>query len=215
MTDVEIIYIKRERNNQNDYTKPEIKIYSNQNEIATKNPNNTFVKKETKKPNFNIKRTSYLIACLVITGIILTSSFNAGYLPIKQFLEIKEPIGISEEIDIKEAIEKYSLPLDSIPSFDGVNYKIYATDQIKPVIEADYKDELTTEGFNLKYMGVKNIKGFDLYYYGFIKGITAVFIIINTDQTYNEDYKTLVLYSTGNVFDYAEILKDNSGLLKL
>ena len=65
VTDVEIIYIKRERINQNDYIKPEVKIYSNQSEIVTNSPKNIFTKKEIKKPNFNIKRTSYLIACII------------------------------------------------------------------------------------------------------------------------------------------------------
>jgi len=215
VADVEIIYLKRELNK--DYLKPDISIHSSQGYKIKKNPENNRVKNEInpKKPFFSPKKTAYLIICFVIIGVVLSSSFNAGYIPVKNLLEIKEPIGMTEEIDIEKTIEEYSLPVEEIPSFENVKYKIYGSDKSKGVIEADYIDELTDEGYTLKYRGTKNVKGFDLKYYGFIKGITAVVIVTTSDDNYIKDHETLVLYSIGSVFDYAKILRDNTDLLKL
>lgn len=217
MADVEIIYLKREQNNKENYLNPDVCIHPPQGCKVIKNPSNKVIKNkpEVENPFFNPKKTFYLILCFVIIGIVISSSFNAGYIPVKSFLEIKEPIGIVAEINIEETVEKYSLPVGAIPTFKNVKYKIYGSNQGKPVIEADYIDELTNEGFNLKYSGTKNIKGFDLNYYGFIKGFTAIVIIMTSDDIYINDYDTLVVYSIGSIFDYAEILKDNAGFLKL
>ena len=217
MSDVEIIYLKRGTNTKNNYLKADVQVYPSNDCKVIKNPFNKVVKNkpEAKKSFFNPKKTFYLILCFVIVGIVLSSSFNAGYIPVKSFLEIKEPIGAVAEINIEETVEKYSLPIDEIPTFENVKYKIYGSKQGKPVIEADYIDELKNEGFSLEYRGDKTVKGFDLNYYGFIKGLTAVVIIMTSDNIYINDYNTLVLYSTGSVFDYVEILKDNAGFLKL
>ena len=217
MTDVEIIYLKRETNTKDNYLKSDVCVHPSNDCKVIKNPFNKIVENrpETKKSFFNPKKTFYLILCFVVIGIVLSSSFNAGYIPVKRFLEIKEPIGVIAEINIEETIEKYSLPVGAIPTFEKVKYKIYGSNQRKPVIEADYIDELTNEGFILEYRGGKTVRGFDLNYYGFIKGLTAVVVIMTSDNIYINDYNTLVLYSTGSVFDYAEILKDNAGFLKL
>lgn len=217
MADVEIIYLKREQYTEEKNLNPDVCIHPPQDCKIIQDSGNKVVKNKPKIkiPFLNPKKTIYLIICFVIIGIVISSSFNAGYIPIKSFLEIKEPIGVVAEINIQEAVEKYSLPVESIPTFENVKYKIYGSRQGKGVIEADYIDELTSEGFKLEYRGTKNIKGFDLNYYGFIKGLTAVAIITTSDNTYIKDYETLVLYSTGNVFEFAKIIKDNSDFLKI
>jgi len=212
VADVEIIYIKREKEQ---YLRPDVSVYTPKDCKIVNNASEKTIKKEpkTKKTFFSPKKTFYLILCFVVIGVVISSSFNAGFIPVKSFLEIKEPIGIISEINIEETVEKYSLPVKEIPIFDNVKYKIFTSTQAKNVIEADYIDELKSEGFELKYSGVKNIKGFNLRYCGFIKGITAVVIVMTSDNVYINNYETLVLYSTGSVFDYAEILKENSGFL--
>lgn len=214
MSDVEIIYIKREKEQ---YLKPDVSVYTPHDCKITNNSPKRPIQKEpkTKKPFFNPRKTFYLLICFAIIGVVVSSSFNAGFIPVKSFLEIKEPIGNAQEINVEESIERYSLPIKEIPTFENVKYKIYGTNQGKSVIEADYKDELKSEGYELKYSGTQNIKGFDITYYGFIKGLTAVVILTTSDDIYLDEYETLVLYSTGSVFDYAEILRDNAGLLKI
>ncbi len=215
MTDVEIIYLKKNKyTNQNSF-EPDVLNNSKQQSKDIKKPKNKIEKTKPKKYVFNLKRTSFLITFFIILIMLVSSSFNAGFIPVKNFLEIKEPIGKIKEINIQETAEKYSLPLNSIASFEGIKYKVYSSSQTKDIIEEDYKLELKNEGFNLKCTGTKNIKGFNLNYYGFIKGITVILILTSSDNIFINGYETLVLYSAGSVFDYAEIIKDNRNFLDL
>jgi hypothetical protein len=217
VADVEIIYLNRKKQETDITLETDLTIYSPTNCNFIKKSNNKIEKNDfkTKKSFFGFKKTSCLITCLVITTIILSYSFNAGYIPIKYFLEIKEPIGNTTEINIEEAAEKYSFPISPIPVFNNVKYKIFGTDQRISIIEEYYMNELKNDGFKLEYIGTENIKGFDLSYYGFTKGITAVVIIMSTDDIYIDHYETLVLYSTGSIFDYSEILRENRVFLGL
>ena len=164
-----------------------------------------------KKSHFNYRRRAVksiikLTAVLLIIGGIGTFAFNAGFLPIKDFLEVREPVGRSEEIDIANFMKEYP-ELEDIPNLENINSGIYGTDASVDTVANDYKNKLESEGYSLKYEGTGTHGGSDFQYYGYLKGITAVGIVTTSDTNGKFEHDTVVMYTTGNAFDYQQILE--------
>ena len=145
------------------------------------------------------------IAVIIILGIFSSVVYNAGYIPIKRFMEVKKPIGEADEINIDEHINKHP-EIRNFPHIDKLKYKVFGTNRSIEDISEDYKNKLRNEGYKLLYEGVAYRDEIPFEYYGLIKGLTGVGIILTCDENVTLNYKTMVLYTTGSVLDYRKIL---------
>lgn len=215
MTEVEIIYIE-----------PKVtEIYTSKSHVTIHPGEKKRLKEE--KCTFNEKNRSssrkriVRVSALLMTAIVVLGtggfvSYNAGFIPIKEFLEIQEPIGNAEEIDIDEYLRQYP-EIKDIPSLDKVKYKVYGTDESTVNVANDYKQKLKENGYNVKYEGTIYKFGMALNYYVYLKGLTAVGIVTTSDAKGTFGHETMVLYTTGNILNYMEIAalyKLNQGLLE-
>jgi hypothetical protein len=153
-----------------------------------------------------LKLLAVSITIIIILGICGSVVYNAGYIPMKRFMEVKEPIGEAKEIDINEHLDKYP-EIKNLPYYDKLKYRLYGTNQSLDAVANDYKEKLENEGYKILIEGVAYKDEIPFKYYGFIKGITGVGIIITSDKNVTQDYETMVLYTTGNAVDYRNILK--------
>jgi hypothetical protein len=149
---------------------------------------------------------SIFVITIIIVGICGSVAYNSGFIPIKSFMTIKKPIGDSEEINIDEHIYKYQ-QLKDFPYIDKIKYKLYGTNRTLNAVANDYKKQLSDEGYKVLYEGVAYKDDISFQYYGFLKGITGVGIIITSDENITLNYETMVLYTTGNAFDYRDIFR--------
>jgi hypothetical protein len=153
-----------------------------------------------------MKRYAVFLICFIILIPTLAVSYNAGYLPIPQFLEIKEPIGNFKEITLSIIAEKYPV-VKSIPELDIIKHKMYKTDEELSIVSKCYIIQIENEGYELKYEGIENIEGFNIHYLGFIKGLTAIVILMTNDGIDIKETNTFVIYSTGSIFDYKQMFE--------
>jgi len=132
---------------------------------------------------------------------------EAGYLPVAQLLETKEPVEYQPVCS--SCIEKhYQSIIQDIPNLDKIKYNFYISGSNYLEVHEDYKKRLKKEGYTEKVSGVKTIKNVTIHYYGFIKGITAVGIAIaNGEDLSYPEAQSVILYSTGNVLDYQKIIE--------
>lgn len=181
----------------------------------SRDTNQTFYKERLKNRRRNIvKLLIIFISITILLGICGSIAYNAGFIPIKEFLEVQEPIGDAEEIDIDEPIKKYP-EIKDIPYIDKLKYKIYGTNESIDAVANDYKIKLENNGYRVLYEGKVYKKEIPFQYYGFLKGFTAVGIIMTSDKNVSLNHKTMVLYSTGSAFDYRNLImwyKANEGL---
>ena len=152
-----------------------------------------------------MKLLAIFFSIAVLLGICGSIAYNAGYIPIKQFLEIQQPIGDAEEISIEEPIKNYP-EIKDVPYIDKLQYKIYGTNNSIDTVANDYKEKLENDGYRILYEGIVYKKEIPLQYYVFLKGFTAVGIIMTSDKNVTINHKTIVLYSTGNAFDYRNLI---------
>ncbi len=211
MPNVEIIYLKNKENNQKRYNSRDTLIEKSQPR-KIKNINHSINKDTKNKKRKTRFYTSIFIAFFIISTILVTS-YNTGYLPVNSLLEIKEPSGRYTEIKYSEIERNYPIT-NAIPEIKDIKNKLYESDENIRVISENYKKDLLNEGYKLEYNGVENIKGINVHYYGYIKGITAVVILITSDNIDTFDSDTLVLYSTGNIFSYKNIIDRYSSNFK-
>ena len=167
--------------------------------------------KHIKKSHFIHRRSTIkiiisVVLVLVIVGGIGSIALNIGFLPIKEFLEVREPIGRSEEIELSSFMQEYP-ELEEIPNIENINCGVYGTEAHSDAVFYDYKNRLENDGYVLKYEGTGTHDGSDFHYYGFLKGITAVGIVTTSDTDGKFEYDTVVMYTTGNAFDYKDILE--------
>jgi len=210
LVDVEIIYIN---NNQKkiENLKPQVNISKNidiKQKLPVKKVKSFMKRKKSKK--FYVSLFSIFI---IFTAALLTS-YNAGFVPIDILLDIKEPSGVVSEVSYAK-IKNYYPITESIPDINNIKHKIFQSSEEISVIVDNYANELTKEGYSLKYSGVKGIKGIDVHYYAYIKGITAAVILLTKEKLDIFNSNTLVLYSTGNVFSYKDIVNKYSNNLDL
>jgi hypothetical protein len=152
-----------------------------------------------------IKIFAVSIIVIIFLGIFGSVVYNAGYIPIKRFMPVKSPLGEADEIDIDEHLYKHP-EIKNFPYIDRLKYKIFGTNKSIDAVANDYKKQLKDEGFNLLYNGEACRRDIPFRYYGYLKGITGVGIIITDDETITLNYETMVLYTTGSALDYREIL---------
>ena len=152
-----------------------------------------------------IKIFAVSIIVIIFLGIFGSVVYNAGYIPIKRFMPVKSPLGEADEIDIDEHLYKHP-EIKNFPYIDRLKYKIFGTNKSIDAVANDYKKQLKDEGYNLLYNGEAIRRDIPFRYYGYLKGITGVGIIITDDETVTLNYETMVLYTTGSALDYREIL---------
>jgi len=160
--------------------------------------------KPRKKPKANVKRktTKVLIFTSVITAAILIA-YNFGFIPIG--LSARVPVGDYILLDLDSYKENY-LEVSDIPNLHKIIYQGYGTDELADVVYDNYKKDLLSDGYSIEYEGTGYFIGKNFRYMGFLKGITAVGIIISSETSEEIGYKTGILYMTGNAFDFIPIL---------
>ncbi len=199
LPDVEIVYLRKDTNSKSNL-KPKINVHGQKK--VNHHINSINKKKKTKrKPSFYL---AIFIAFILISAFLITTH-STGYLPINKFLKIKSPSGSFKEITYQEIEKNYPIT-ESISEIKNIKHKIFESNEDIQVISDNYKQDLNREGYKLEYQGIKEIRGIDVHYYGYIKGITAVVILITSEELNIMDSKTLVLYSTGNVFSYKNLI---------
>ena len=151
---------------------------------------------------FKRKTIKFIILILIpIVSIIIL--YVNGFIPIG--LSAKPPIGNIERIQVEKYIEK-NPELSDLPDYDNILYEIYGTNKQIAVVLDNYKEILQNEGYTLKYEGSGHFKDKNFTYVGYLKGITAVGIIVTSEASEEFGYKTVVLYMTGNAFDFKPLL---------
>ena len=212
MADVEIIYLRKNSNTQRNY-KPKINVCKDKKVRHNSKNYKPIEKKPVKKKKKRSSRfyIGVFIAFILISAFLFTSH-NAGYVPISAFLNIKSPSGSFSEIRYEELDQSYPIT-ESLPEIKNIKHKVFETDETVEVVAENYKYDLLEEGYKLEYNGVKEVKGVDVHYYGYTKGITAVVILITSDNIGLINSGTIVLYSTGDVFSYKSIINRYSNVL--
>ena len=112
------------------------------------------------------------------------------------------PIGNYEEKTMETYIEKYPI-ISQIPNLDKIDKNFYETDENTDSIVESYKQKLLNEGYSLEYEDILTIEDKEYKILGFLKGFTAVGILISN----NEDNESEVIYTTGSALDFIEILE--------
>lgn len=154
------------------------------------------------------KTANFLVKCaavLIVVGAIGGVAYNAGFLPIKELLSVKEPVGSSVPLDVDSYMAAYP-ELAEIPNLNRIKYEAFGTDESTSVVISEYTQQLEAEGYHLEYEGTTEMGGNSFRFVGFLKGLTAVGIISIDDPTEDVGHDTVVLYATGNAFDFKEIL---------
>lgn len=118
------------------------------------------------------------------------------------------------EAEICKYLQRYP-EIESSPFLSNIRYKIFESGSSVNSISIAYKEKLIDEGYALKYTGTKKIKGISIRYLGFVKGLTAIGIVVaDADGLFG--YKTIVIYTAGSVFEYKALgnwYKENKGYL--
>lgn len=149
-----------------------------------------------------------LVASLTIGAGATYVAHDAGYVPVKEFMETEEPVGYQQVCSecVINNIPEYQTVKDEIPNLEKIKYEFYISTSNYLEIIQDYKDQLKNDGYKLEYQGEKIVKNITIHYAGFIKGLTAVGIAITSGEEFNyPEAESIVLYTTGNVLDYKEI----------
>jgi len=94
----------------------------------------------------------------------------------------------------------------TLPNLDKITYQGYGTDATADIVYNEYKTDLVSEGYTIKYEGTGFMGSKSFQYIGFLKGITAVGIIISSDAIEETGHETAIMYMTGNGFDFIPIL---------
>jgi len=205
--DTEMVYLNREEPTvfevldvtTEEHVKLETKITVHN---KTKEQDKPVKKKKPYKKNKNIRR----ILCLfIIMGLFGVVAFNLGYMPIKAFLNVPEPIGCAGEINIDSYMKEYAV-IQGIPKLDKIKYKVFVSDASLETVANYYIYELKKDGYSFNYQGTVTKKDITFHYYGFEKGITAIGIILTDDTNDLFGHETAVLSTIGSIYDYQDIV---------
>jgi len=122
--------------------------------ITSKEINNNYDEKRVNNRQRNIIRVlGLLVSIIVLLGIGGFVAYNSGIIPIKELLEIKEPMGSAEEININKTMDKYP-EIKNIPYIYKLKHKLYRTDVSMDAVANDYQKKLEDKGYTLKYDGI-------------------------------------------------------------
>ena len=86
-----------------------------------------------------------------------------------------------------------------MPNLDKIEHKIWKTDLPSDQIVNSYKQNLSDKGYNLEYDGIVSLDEKEYTALGFLKGLTAVGILVSNDGD--------VIYATGFATDFIEIVE--------
>ena len=145
------------------------------------------------------------VIILSIVGAIGSLAYNAGFIPITSFLDVKEPPGTYLEINTEDLIEKYP-EISDMPNLDKIKYKAYGTDESVESIANYYEEKLKKDGYTPVRDGTAYLDGKTFQYYGFLKGFTAVGVLLVSGANEEIGYDTMIIYTTGSALNYKEIL---------
>lgn len=175
--------------------------------MFNKSKDSDYVEKRRGKYKKKIVKTLLILTpILVLVGIVAGYAYNAGLIPITGFMDVKAPYGDSVELDISNYMKEYP-EFEGIPNLDKIKYSAYGTDESIDTVVSKYKEQLQGEGYAVKYEGLMNFEGRQFRVIGFLKGLTAVGVVITDDADDDFGYDTVVLYATGSAFDFQEILE--------
>ena len=160
-------------------------------------------KKQTKCPFIKKRSAKFSIFTSVVIAVVFLA-YLGGFIPI--CLSVIPPTGNVIEIDVESYIEKYP-EFGDMPSYEKIEYGIFGTDTSIDAVLDYYKAKLENDGYSLKYEGTGYVIEKRFLYVGYLKGITAVGIIITSDAYEEVEYETAVLYMTGNAFDFIPLLE--------
>ena len=199
------------KSNSTTYTEEEYII------IHHKNNNNHNIyrktnKKISTKPKSAKRRIETIGALCIVLLILCASGYQAGFTPLKSLLKVYEPIGVTGEINIDDCVDMIPA-IANTPSIDKLKHKLFTSDRSVNEIALNYKQRLEKKGYKLEYVGKETIRGVTVDYFGFVRGITAVGIIMAEDGANMFGSGTFVLYSTGGIFAYKELI-DQYGAVK-
>jgi hypothetical protein len=153
-----------------------------------------------------VKTLLIVVPILVLVGIVAGYAYNAGFIPITGFMDVKAPYGDSVELDVSTYIDEYP-EFEDIPNLDKIKHSAYGTDESVNTVVSNYKQQLQGEGYSVKYEGTMDFEGRQFRVVGFLKGLTAVGVVVTDDADDEFGYDTVVLYATGSAFDFQEILE--------
>lgn len=145
------------------------------------------------------------VVVLLVVGSVGVVAFHAGFLPINEFLNIKEPAGSAVPLSIANYIESYP-ELAQIPNLDHIKYQAFGTDASPATIFAEYVDQLCREGYHLKYQGTGDFGDISFEFAGYLKGLTAVGIIVLSGALDYVGHESVVFYTTGNALQFQAML---------
>ena len=182
--------------------KPQVKIHGTEKK-EKKTPIKPKTTNKPRRKHKNLKRASVFFIAIFVIGILL---FNMGYLPIKAFLDTPKPIACAGEIKIDTYIQKYP-EIKDIPKLNEIKCNIYLSDASLDSVSNNYIYKLEKEGYRLDYKGEYTKNDITFHYLGFIKGITAIGIILSDDVNDIFNHKTAVLSTIGSIYDYQEIIQ--------
>ena len=157
-----------------------------------------------KRKTAKILITSVIV--IIVAGAISGVAYNAGFLPITGLLNVKEPAGSSiVSLNIESYMEMCP-ELADMPNLDHIKYEAFGTDVSTSVVIDEYTRQLEAEGYHVEYEGTVEMDESSFQFVGFLKGLTAVGIIVVDEHTEDIGHDTVVLYATGNALDFKEIL---------
>ncbi len=165
-------------------------------------------KNTNKKLYNNIKVKNKKIILLIILSVIIPSSifvylYSTNYLPFSN--ETKQPAGNIESINVQKYFEDHP-EIKEMPNLNKINYNAWRTNlTIKQLVDS-YKQDLLKEGYDLQYENTIILDGKEYYVLGFIKGLTAVGILISRNTINMNNYYSEIIYATGNILDFNEII---------
>ena len=170
-----------------------------------KNNENNIKAKTLGAKKKNRKLLSFFVVIIVISSIFLYLNL-ANYLPF--LTETRQPAGAVEPINTQKYMQDYP-ELKEMPNIDKIKYNAWKTDSTVEQVIDSYKKDLSKDGYALQYENTIELDGREYYVLGYLKGLTAVGILISSDSNLADNYNSEVLYATGNALDFKAILDWN------
>ncbi|MBN2066250.1 MAG: hypothetical protein JW771_05530 [Candidatus Thermoplasmatota archaeon] len=146
------------------------------------------------------------VVVVLVVGSVGVIAFHAGFLPINEFLSIKEPAGSAVPLSVAGYMQAYP-ELAQIPNLDQIKYEAFGTDASLSLVFAEYDDELRNEGYHREYQGTGQFGDALFEFAGYLKGLTAVGIIALSGASDYAGHETVVFYSTGNALEFQAMLE--------
>ena len=160
---------------------------------------------EIKPPKKKGKKLVIALFSLAVVSVLILYLCLSGFVPVPGFYETTEPVGDYDEVSLNSYIEE-TPEIADMPNLDKIEQKIWKTDSTCDQIIENYKQDLEDKGYNLEYEGIINLDDKEYAVLGFLKGLTAVGILISEEGNVESSYESEVVYATGNALDFMEIL---------